>query len=65
MNDLTFEQAALLSRWLSGEALHHSQKFTRTDGSYGRWIWDWSGGRIVEVWVPATLEQASAFLEDR
>lgn len=64
---LTFEQAALLSRWLSGDrkGVSHTPSFYMSAnncsaGQKGRWIWDWSGGRIVKVWVPASLENEHA-----
>lgn len=63
MNDLTFEQAALLSRWLSGDRENiEADELTQhwTTRQLGRWIWarakDWPLG----VWVPASLENEHA-----
>ena len=57
--ELTFEQAALLARWLSGdrEGILKSGQYDRELGKQGRWIWI-RGTRIgyQEVWVPASLE---------
>ena len=60
MNDLTFEQAALLSRWLSGdrEGISASEPYIRADTEeLGHWIWIRGPVyRSREVWVPADLE---------
>ena len=57
MDDLTFEQAALLARWLSGD---RTRIYSSTEFKHGRYIWGYAGPtRLIEVWVPATLEQVS------
>lgn len=57
--ELTFEQAARLSRWLSGdrEGINHSIQYRRNPfAEPGRWIWIHGHRRTLEVWIPASFE---------
>lgn len=55
---MSFEQAALLARWLSGDRKGFSSSpITFRQNERGRWVWCYSPSlKFTEVWVPEELE---------